>query len=61
MDIVLALSVCLVVYLSVSLSVYLFVCKNFNPVPHMAILGSSNSVANTDMMSKIWTKGDTII
>ena len=28
---------------------------------HMAILGSSNSAANKDMMSKICTNGDTII
>ena len=26
----------------------------------MPILGSSNSAANKDMMTKIWTKGDTI-
>ena len=32
-----------------------------NPLPHMPILGSSNSVANTDMMSKILTNWDTII
>ena len=31
-----------------------------NPLPHMPILGSSNSVANKNMMSKIWTNGDTI-
>ena len=30
-------------------------------LPDMPILGSSNSAANTDMMSKIWTNGDTII
>ena len=33
----------------------------FNPLPHMAILGFSNSAANKDMMSKIWTNGDTDI
>ena len=33
----------------------------FNPLPHMPIFGSSNSVANKDMKSKIWTNGDTII
>ena len=33
----------------------------FNSLPHMSILGSSNSAANTDMMSKIWTSRDTII
>ena len=31
-----------------------------NPLPHMPILGSSNSAANKDVMSKIWTNGDTI-
>ena len=29
----------------------------FNPLPHMPILGSSNSAANEYMMSKIWTNG----
>ena len=33
----------------------------FNPLPHMPILGSSNSAASNDVMSKIWTNGDTII
>ena len=32
-----------------------------NPLPHMPVFGSSNSAANKDMMSKIWTNGDTII
>ena len=32
-----------------------------NPLPDMPILGFSNSVANKDMMSKIWTNGDTIL
>ena len=32
-----------------------------HPLPHMLILGSSNSAANLDVMSKIWTNGDTII
>ena len=27
-----------------------------SPLPDMPILGSSNSAANKDMMSKIWTK-----
>ena len=31
-----------------------------NPLPHMPILGSCNSAANKDMMSKILTNGDTI-
>ena len=35
--------------------------KKINPLPHLAILGSSNSAANRDMMSEIWTNGDTII
>ena len=34
--------------------------KGLNPLPHMPVLGSSNSAANKDMMSKIWTNGDTI-
>ena len=34
---------------------------SINPLPHMPILGSSDSAANKDMMSKIWTNGDTII
>ena len=29
----------------------------FNPLPHMPTSGSSNSAANKDMMSKIWTDG----
>ena len=32
-----------------------------NSLPHMPILGSSNSAANENMMSLIWTNGDTII
>ena len=32
----------------------------FNPLPHLPILGSSNSAANKDMMSKTWTNGDTM-
>ena len=32
-----------------------------NPLSHMPILGSSNLVANKDMMSRIWATGDTII
>ena len=31
------------------------------PVPDIQSLGSLNSVANKDMISKIWTSGDTII
>ena len=29
---------------------------HFNRLPDMPILGSSNSAANKDMMSKLWTK-----
>ena len=32
-----------------------------NPLPDKPIFGSSNSAANKDMMSKIWTNGDAII
>ena len=32
-----------------------------NPLPDMQISGFSNSAANKDMMSKIWTNGDTIL
>ena len=28
-----------------------------NPLPHMPILGSSNSAASKNMMSKLWTDG----
>ena len=33
----------------------------FNASPNMPVLSSSNSAANKDMMSKIWTNGNTII
>ena len=33
---------------------------HINPLPHMPILGSSNSAANKDMIAKIWTNRDTI-
>ena len=36
-------------------------CRCFNSLPHMQILGSSNSAANKDMMSKIWQNGNTVI
>ena len=45
-------------------------CSNFfffvtalslNPVPHMTILDSSNSAANKDMKSKMWTDWNMII
>ena len=32
-----------------------------NPLPDMPILGFSNSAANEDMMSKVWTNWDTVI
>ena len=34
--------------------------NGINPLPHMPILGSSNSAASKDMMSKIWTNGDSV-
>ena len=34
---------------------------SLNPLPDMPILDSSKSAANKDMISKIWTNGDTII
>ena len=40
---------------------FLLSLRCLNPLPHMPILGSSNSAANKDMMSKTWTNGDTII
>ena len=43
------------------LLVRLHVYRSINPLPDMAILGSTNSAANTDMVSKIWINGDTII
>ena len=46
------------------LLVRLHVYRSINSLPHMAILGTTNSAANRHMMSKIWTKciyGDTII
>ena len=30
---------------------YICIEKNFNPLPHMPILGSSNSAENKDMIS----------
>ena len=33
----------------------------FNALPHMPILGFSDSAANKDVMSKIWTNEDTTI
>ena len=34
--------------------------SQFHSLPHIAILGSSSSAANKDMMSEIWTNGDKI-
>ena len=31
------------------------------PLPDMPIMGSSNSAASKDMVSKIWINGDTIL
>ena len=33
--------------------------QELNPLPDMPILGTTNSAANKDMMSKIWTNWDT--
>ena len=43
------------------LLVRLHVYRSIYPLPHMAILGSTSSAANRDMMSKIWINGDKII
>ena len=32
-----------------------------NPLPDMPILGSSNSMANKDMTSRMWTNGNSFI
>ena len=45
---------------------FLCMCKRaiyhiFNPLPDKPILGSSDSTSNKDMMSKLWTYGDTVI
>ena len=34
--------------------------QTINPVPDMPMLGSSNSAADKDVMSKIWTNGTVI-
>ena len=41
--------------------VRLNVYRSINPLPHMAILVSTNSAANRDMRSKLWINGDTTI
>ena len=38
-----------------------FCMGSLNPLPDMPGLSSSNSAANEDMMSKLWTNGDTFI
>ena len=38
-----------------------FILNEYNPLPDMPILGSSNLGANKDMMSETWTIRDTII
>ena len=35
--------------------------ENVSPLPHMPILGSSNSAANKYMTAELWTNGDTVI
>ena len=37
------------------------IVSSVNLLPHMPILGSFNSAANKDIMSKICTNGDTFI
>ena len=44
----------------VGFSLY-FSTDTLSPLPSMPILDSSNSETNKDMMSKIWTNGDTVI
>ena len=41
--------------------IFFHIPSSSNPLPYMPILGFSNSAANKDVMSKIWTNGDTII
>ena len=36
------------------------VTNTLNSLPDMPIINSSHSVGNKDMMSKIWTNGDTV-
>ena len=43
------------------LLVRLHVYRSINPLPYMAMFGSTNSAANRDMMPKIWIDGETII
>ena len=39
--------------------IVLNIILSINPLPDMPILDSSSSTTNKDMMSKIWTNGDT--
>ena len=39
---------------------FLYLCLRFNPLPDSPILGSPSSAADKDMITKIWTNGDTI-
>ena len=60
--IVLPLSVCLSAHTShenLTISSY-YETNVVSFLPHMAVLGSSNSAANKYIMSKMLTKGDTI-
>ena len=43
------------------LLVRLHIYISINPLPHMAILDSTNSAVNRDMVSKIWINRDTVI
>ena len=43
------------------LLVRLHAYRSINPLPDLPILDSSNSGANKDIMSKMWTNGDTVI
>ena len=53
------LSICLCVSVCLQNTVKML-GGDINPFPYVPISGSSNSAANKDMMSKIWTNGDTI-
>ena len=44
----------------IMMEICLLLVLEFSFLPDMPILGSSNSAANKDKMSKLWTNGDTI-
>ena len=44
-----------------TVSVYHDMTLAVNPLPHMPIFGSSNSVAHQDMMSSVWTNRNMIL